>query len=75
MSLQLTDGQRGDPSCGYEYVGPGVVVPVRRILDRRRHGEIPEIGRGMYVGYNGMTNLSVNRHERTAFHVSLRNSL
>ena len=40
---ELTDGYGGDPGGGYEYVGPGVVVPVHRILDGRRHRVIPEM--------------------------------
>ena len=38
----LTNGHGGDPGDGYEYVCPGVVVPVHGILDGRRHGVIPE---------------------------------
>ena len=38
----LTDGDGGDPGGGDEDVGPGVVVPVHRILDGRRHRVIPE---------------------------------
>ena len=45
MSLKLTNGQGDEPNDGYDYVGPGVVVPVYGILDGRRHGEIPEIER------------------------------
>ena len=39
----LTDGDGGDPGGGDEDVGPGVVVPVHRILDGRRHRVIPEM--------------------------------
>ena len=48
-----------------------MVVPVHRILDGRRHGEIPEMQRAEGAE-NGMAIWSVNTHERTAFHVSLR---